>query len=236
MEYLFWIIVFIYSFYVAAESLSIFARYGGFVSKSMSVGLSLQNQILSLNRLLGFLIAPFVGFYADSGGTAQEIFFIGLAGSAFGGFLLIFLYRWWGSLGAFFSNIAISFVREGYNLNALILGATSKKRQIRPVHGKLKFNYFFAQLLTTGLAMPAIFVLNFIAVNYPVYASTLVQMGAVVSGVGNLILNFYTIPLLSVEESRDSENIEEIYRSIYLGKIFGMLLICPLFMVICYGI
>lgn len=236
MEYFFWLIIFLYSFYVGVESLSLFARYGGYLSKSLSIGLSLQNQILSLNRLLGFLIAPFVGFYADSGGSSQSILLIGIWGSALGSFLLIFFYRRWGGLTAFFSTIAKAFLRDGYSLNSFIAGATGQKSQVRSTKGKLKYNYFLAQLLTTGLAMPAIFVLNVLAVNYPMYATTLVQSSAFVSGAGNLILNFYTIPLLAVEEARVSEDVEAIYRSIYLGKIYGMSIVCPLIMAISYGI
>ena len=236
MPIFFSVIIIIYSVYVAAESLSVCARYGGFLSKSMSVGLSIQNQILSLNRFLGFLIAPFVGFYADSGGSEQEIFYIGLFGSMSGGLALAFLYSRWDSLGTFFSKIVISFVSEGYNFRSLLRGAKFEKRQAKLVQGRIIPNYFIAQLVTTGLAMPAIFVLNIFALKHPEYASTLLQSSAVVSGLGNLVLNFYTIPLLSVEEARGTKDIEGIYRSIFLGKFFGMTIICPLFMAACYGI
>jgi len=77
--------------------------------------------------------------------------------------------------------------------------------------------------------MPSVFLLNIIAIKVPAYSSTILQMATVVSGFGNLVLNFYTMPLLAVEESnKDAVEIEDTHKAIFIGKIIGMLLVSPL--------
>jgi hypothetical protein len=225
------ILLCIYVFYVAFESLGSLARFGGFKIGFISVGVSLQNQILSLNRLLGFLIAPMVGFYADKGGTSSEIFFIGFAGSLVGGAALVIVYFRWVYFANFFARISNSLVVNGYTLRAFLLVPEGfskiKKRELQ----RLKINFLLAQAFTTGLAMPSVFLLNIMAIKIPAYSSTFLQMTTVVSGIGNLVLNFYTAPLLSVEESRDGQQgIEDTHKSIFLGKVIGMLVISPVIM------
>jgi hypothetical protein len=54
-------------------------------------------------------------------------------------------------------------------------------------------------------------------------------MATVVSGIGNLVLNFYTMPLLAVEESNKTvQEIEDTHKAIFIGKIAGMLFLSPL--------
>lgn len=221
----------IYVFYVAFESLGSIARFGGFKVGYISVGLSLQNQILSINRLLGFMIAPMVGFFADKGGTITEIFFIGTIGSLVGGVSLLVVYFNWSYFSGLFSAISSSLVENGYSLKSFFVASereyVDKKRPL----SKIKLNFFFAQMFTTGLAMPSVFLLNIIAIKVPAYAATFLQMTTVISGVGNLILNFYTAPLLSVEEStKERHDVEDTHKSIFLGKIMGMLILSPIMM------
>lgn len=221
----------IYVFYVAFESLGSLARFGGFKVGFISVGVSLQNQILSLNRLLGFLIAPMVGFYADKGGTSQEIFFIGFSGSLVGGLALVVVYFRWVFFANCFAKISNSLVVNGYSLRSFLLVPEGFSKVKRSKLQRIKLNFLLAQAFTTGLAMPSVFLLNIMAIKVPAYSSTFLQMTTVVSGVGNLVLNFYTAPLLSVEESREGEQgIEDTHKSIFLGKVIGMLVISPIIM------
>lgn len=229
MEYYLAVLCLVYVVYVAFESLASLARFGGFQAGYMSVGVSLQNQILSANRLLGFFIAPMIGFFADKGGTSSEIFAIGMLGSFIGGVALIVVYFRWCSLSGFFSRISCSLVERGYNLRSFFMARHHP--YTKPEHRvtKLKLNFLVAQIFTTGLAMPSVFLLNIVALKVPDYSSTILQMATVVSGVGNLVLNFYTMPLLAVEESnKHSSEIEDTHKAIFIGKIIGMLLVSPL--------
>jgi len=228
VEYYLAVLCFTYVVYVTFESLASLARFGGFQVGYMSVGVSLQNQILSANRLLGFFIAPMIGFFADKGGTPTEIFVIGMLGSFIGGSALILVYFRWCELSSFFSKVSCSLVERGYNLKAFFIARHHP--YTKPVHRvkKLKLNFFMAQVFTTGLAMPSVFLLNIIAIKVPDYSSTILQMATVVSGFGNLVLNFYTMPLLAVEESnKDAAEIEDTHKAIFIGKITGMLVVSP---------
>lgn len=229
MEYYLVVLCCVYVFYVCFESLASLARFGGFQAGYMSVGVSLQNQILSANRLLGFFVAPMIGFFADKGGSSSEIFFIGVLGSIVGGLALVLVYLKWFDLSGFFSRISCSLVERGYSLKSFFVAAKYPCRNTPHRLSRLKLNFFFAQLFTTGLAMPSVFLLNIIAIKIPGYSSTLLQMATVVSGVGNLFLNFYTMPLLAVEESnKTAQEIEDTHKAIFIGKIAGMLLLSPL--------
>lgn len=232
---MFYFVVLIFIAYVTIESLGGVARFGGFSAGYISIGVSLQNQILSLNRFIGFLIAPLVGFYVDTGGTEEDIFNIGLIGGFFGGFCLILVFLLWGRLAAFFRNISNAFVDGGYNLKSLVAGIKNNIVVVGHSLKNIKLNYFVAQFITTGLAMPSVFLLNIIAIKIPEYSSTILQMTTLISGFGNLILNFYTNPLISVEESKlTTSEAESSHKSIFLGKVFGMLLLSPI--IICLSL
>lgn len=229
-EYLI-LLLLIYVFYVVFESLGSLARFGGFKVGFISVGVSLQNQILSLNRLTGFLIAPMVGFFADKGGSISEIFLIGTAGSMAGGLGLLLVYLKWNKFSDFFSRTSQSLVNNGYSIKSFLLAFEKSEVEKERRTSRIKLKFLIAQMITTGLAMPSVFLLNIIALKIPSYSSTLLQMATAISGFGNLILNFYTMPLLSVEEStKDNQEIECTHKSIFLGKITGMLILSPAIM------
>jgi len=227
----------IYIFYVVFESFSGLARFGGYKVGAISVGVSLQNQILSLNRLLGFLIAPMVGFFVDTGGSSEDIYIIGLSGSLLGGVSLLVVYINWQCLINFFASLSESFVKNGYSIRSLLSRSNGILSAYKHKPVKLKYNYFFAQAFTTGLAMPSVFLLNIVAVKTPEYSSTILQMTTAISGFGNLILNFYTIPLVSVEESSNKTlSVEDSHKSIFLGKVFGMLFLSPALFLLCFAL
>lgn len=232
---MFYLVILVFIAYVSLESLGGIARFGGFSAGYISIGVSLQNQILSLNRFIGFLIAPLVGFYVDTGGTSDNVFWIGIIGGFFGGVVLILVFLLWGGVTSFFRNISNAFVEGGYNIKSILIGGKAEVKIIHHTLNKVKLNYFLAQFITTGLAMPSVFLLNIIAIKIPEYSSTLLQMTTLISGFGNLILNFYTNPLISVEESKlTQEDAENSHKSIFLGKVFGMLILSPI--IICLSL
>lgn len=240
MLYMIFLVV-VFSFYTFFESLSGIARFAGSKIGAISLGLSLQNQVLSLNRFLGFLIAPMVGFFADTKGSIEGIALIGVVGSLIGATTLVFGYRSWNIVALFFAVIARIFVTSGYNVLNLFRAdwaLLSSKLKGDYFEGSIKkkfhFDYFAAQFVTTGLAMPAVFAINIFALKYDTYSATILQLTTVISGLGNLLLNFYTYPKLSVTEARDVKMAENCYRSIYLGKITGLGFFAPLIIAIAY--
>lgn len=229
MTYYTYLLIFIYIFYVSFESFGLLARNGGYLSSSMSIGLAIQNQILSLNRFVGFLIAPMIGFYVDSGMTANDVYRLGVIGNFFSALSLVFVYHKWGLITASFSGLSKSIINNGYSIRTIFRFFFSSKASSDQEHKKLKINYRYllAQTFTTGLAMPSLFVLNILAIKNPNYTSTLLQMTTAISGLGNLLLNFYTIPLLAVDESRQND-VYSAYKSIFLGKVIGVFLLSPI--------
>lgn len=223
-----YILIFIYIFYVSFESFGLLARNGGYLSSSMSIGLAIQNQILSLNRFIGFLIAPMIGFYVDSGMTVTDVYRLGIIGNLFSAFSLILVYYKWGQITVRFCDLSKSISNNGYSIKTIFRYFVSNKCSYIQESKSLniKHKYLIAQTFTTGLAMPSIFVLNILAVKNPEYTSTLLQMTTAISGLGNLLLNFYTIPLLAVDESRHND-VYSTYKSIFLGKVVGVFIFSP---------
>lgn len=227
-----YILAIIYIIYVSIESFGLIARYSGYHTGKVPIGLSLQNQVYSLNRLIGFFIAPMTGLVVDLGGTDSEIFILGMFGTFFGGIGLVFIFTQWSKLSGMFSCIINNISINGYSIRQLT--KTNFKKIDGDIKFKLKFNYFIAQVLTTGLAMPSVFVLNILAIKNPEFKATLLQMATLISGIGNLILNFYTMPLLAVSESNKKEETKCIYMSIFWGKVTGMLLLAPIIIMVAY--
>ncbi|ODT83324.1 MAG: hypothetical protein ABS76_02850 [Pelagibacterium sp. SCN 64-44] len=82
------------------------------------------------------------------------------------------------------------------------------------------------QGLSTAIAMPAVFVLNILAIRHPEFKASLVQSATMISGLGNLLLNFYIFPRMALEETRGSA--DPIYYSAMLGKIGGIGIVAPI--------
>lgn len=221
------ILILIFSSYTFFESLSVLARHSGFKIGALSMGVAIQNQVLSLNRFIGFLIAPMVGYYADTNGDTAGIASIGIIGSLVGAILLVFGYLSWIKITEFFASIGQSFLDNGYGIASIKKAFTNKVSIEFADRQSLKPNYFLAQLVTTGFAMPAVFAINIIALNHGSYSATILQLSSVISGLGNLVLNFYTYPLLAVAENADPGEADSCYRSIYIGKVVGLGAIAP---------
>lgn len=204
------------------------ARYAGFKIGAISMGVALQNQLLSLNRFIGFLIAPMVGYYADTNGDAAGIAAIGIIGSLVGALSLIFGYRNWNKISSVFSSVGQSFLDNGYSLASLKRAFHSTMPIQSSDQLTFKRNYFLAQFLTTGFAMPAVFAINIVALSYDNYSATILQLSSVISGLGNLLLNFYTYPHLAVVENVDPDEVDSCYKSIYIGKVVGLGVMAPI--------
>ena len=228
------VLIVIFSTYSFFESMSGLARYSGFKIGALSIGIALQNQLLSLNRFIGFLIAPMVGYYADTNGDATEIAIIGILGSLFGAVSLIFGYKNWNKISSVFSAIGQSFLDNGYGFKSLRLAFQSTISIKSTDNLTFKRNYFFAQFLTTGFAMPAVFAINIIALSYYNYSATILQLSSVISGLGNLVLNFYTHPHLAVVENADPNEADSCYKSIYIGKVFGLAVMAPILILLSF--
>lgn len=229
---IFSVILSLYCFFVVFESFGILSRGGGYLSKLIPIGISLQNQILSLNRFVGFCIPPIIGLYVDLGASDKDVITLGVIGNLISFLLLVFLLFRINSVLSFFSCITVYLNENGYSLFRLMVNFKSinNNKIKREQNSQSKFipKFVIAQLINTGLAMPSVFAVNILAMNIPQYSSAILQATTMLSGIGNLILNFYIIPKLAISECASSEfSAEDIYRSIYLGKVVGLGFVGP---------
>lgn len=224
------IVVFI--FFVTIESSATVARYAGYKRGSIAIGNSLHNAILSLNRFLGFLVGPIIGFMSDTGANKYDLLILGLTCSCLGAISVYVTYWKWREIASYFGRIISHVKKNGYNLKVIYslspFGSSASEEKVKGFN----HSYFWASLVTMGLVMPVPFVLNILAIEFIQYKATIIQFTGAVSGLGSLLLNFYTNPRLAVEEDRGAA--DECYRSIYIGKIFGLLVFSPMLILSAY--
>lgn len=230
------ILITIFSSYCFFESMSALARYSGFKIGALSMGVALQNQLLSLNRFIGFLIAPMIGYYADTIGSGVGIAIIGIVGSLIGAFSLVYGYWKWNKISSIFASIGQSFLSNGYGLRSLRRAFFDRVLIQSPDNLNFKRNYFWAQFVTSGFAMPAVFAVNIIALSYGNYSATILQLSSVISGLGNLLLNFYTYPHLAVVENVAPDEADGCYKSIFIGKILGLGVMAPIIIILSFWV
>ncbi|MEQ5789330.1 DUF2837 family protein [Erythrobacter sp. NFXS35] len=217
---LLFITVTLFVLYCTSESLANAPRHAGFKIKQFPLGLMLSNQVYSLNRFNGFLIAPLLGLYVDNGGGEESLKIFAIAGCTLSAVLLVAILKLWPLFIKLFTNILLGIERDGFSTRAFKSPFFSR--------GEIGYGFanrridlltLFAQSFTTSLAMPTAFILNLLAIRLPEYQATLVQSATVISGMGNLVLNFYIFPKVALSETRGEP--DGIYYSILLGKIFG---------------
>jgi len=215
------IVTLMFILYCSGESFANVARHAGSVTERFPLGLMLSNQVYSINRLNGFLIAPLIGLYVDHGGGEAQLKVYGVIGCVVSALLLIGFLRIWPSLLRLCVRLLLEIDKHGFSFAAIkgtVFGKdgprhdfTSKKKDILIIAG---------QSLTTSLSMPTAFILNILAIRYPQYQASLVQSATAISGFGNLVLNFYIFPRMALSETRG--NPDHIYYSTMIGKFVGI--------------
>lgn len=215
------IITLMFIFYCSGESFANVARHAGSVTEHFPLGLMLSNQVYSINRLNGFLIAPLLGLYVDKGGGEEELKVYALIGCLASALMLIIFLRVWPSLLRFCVRLLLGIERHGFSLK-VIKGLVAEKIELHHDFSSKKKDILIVigQSLTTSLSMPTAFILNILAIRYPQYQASLVQSATAISGFGNLILNFYIFPRMALSETRG--NPDHVYYSAMIGKIVGI--------------
>ncbi len=230
---MFAVIVVVFFIFVTIESTAIIARYSGYIAGQISMGYSIHNAILSANRFFGFMIAPLIGFNVDRGMAASELYYLALICFLIGGMGQVLVLLSWGRFVHWLSCLLKTVKKNGYNFQAFI----SYPKVLRgTTHCSSTFTWSFKKrfvipsAITTSLFISVSFILNLVAIHYFDYRATVLQMTGVVSGIGSLLLNFYTNPSLAVLE--DDDNAHTAFRSIFIGKLLGIFLISPMAIVI----
>lgn len=214
------IITILFVLYCTSESFANAPRHAGSKINQFPLGLMLSNQVYSLNRFNGFLIAPLLGLYVDKGGGEENLKIFALVGCISSAILLAIILKLWPFLVRVFVNILLGIARHGFSIRAL--------KKLMYTRGGIAYGFasrridlliLFSQSFATSLSMSTAFILNLLAIRLPEYQATLVQSATVISGMGSLVLNFYIYPKVALSETRGEP--DGIYYSIMLGKIFG---------------
>lgn len=219
------LIVVIFFLFVTVESSALIARYAGWRIGSVSLGYSFHNAILSLNRFLGFLIGPLIGFRVDTGMTAPQLLHLTAWSLMLAALGTSAVYLLWGTVNASFCQVLTRIKQNGYRIHSFSAVRLAGARGISPLKGKFIAAFFYSSAVTTGLFVSVSFVLNLVAIFHFDYRGSILQLTGVVSGIGSLLLNFYTNPHLAVSE--ESGQAEDGYFSVFLGKIFGIAIVSP---------
>ncbi|WP_225784957.1 hypothetical protein [Xenophilus sp. Marseille-Q4582] len=219
------LIVVIFFLFVTVESSALIARYAGWRIGSVSLGYSFHNAILSLNRFLGFLIGPLIGFRVDTGMGAAQLLQLTAWSLVLAALGTSAVYLFWGAVNASFCQVLGKIRQNGYRVHSFSAMRWTGTPGISPLKGRFVASFFYSSAVTTGLFVSVSFVLNLVAIYHFDYRGSILQLTGVVSGIGSLLLNFYTNPHLAVSE--ESGNADDGYFSVFLGKILGIAVVSP---------
>lgn len=219
------LIVLVFFLFVTVESSALIARYAGWRIASVSLGYSFHNAILSLNRFLGFLIGPLIGFRVDTGLSAAHLLQLTAWSLALAALGTSVVHLFWGTVSDSFCQVLLKIKQNGYRVHSFSSVRLASAPGLSPLKGRLIASFFYSSAITTGLFVSVSFVLNLVAIYHFDYRGTILQLTGVVSGIGSLLLNFYTNPHLAMSE--ESGSADDGYYSVFLGKIFGIAVVSP---------
>ena len=197
---------------------------------SISLGYSFHNAILSLNRFLGFLIGPLIGFRVDTGMRVTDLLVLASYSLTLATIGTIAVFMCWGKIHVAFSDVLKRIKNDGYRLRSFSHIKFQGGNFYSPLRGSLIKSFFFSSAITTGLFVSVSFVLNLAAIYNFNYRGSILQLTGVVSGIGSLLLNFYTNPHLAVAE--ESNRADDGYFSVFMGKIVGIAVVSPVLIAI----
>lgn len=217
-----------YTLFVYVESMAMHARRCGIMSGHVAMGYTLHNSILSLNRFIGFAIGPAIGFLVESGFEKRWLVNLALALSISGGLVTIISAKKNSFAYGHFNGIFRHISDNGYHITSFF---RVHKRCSMGEHGiALKMSNIslvFSCGVTTALYYGVSLYLGIVAYSNIEYRATIFQLTGLVTGLGSLLLNFYTFPMLAVLEK--SENRDVAYSDVFIGKILGLLILQPTF-------
>jgi len=225
-----WMIIVVFALFVTVESTAMIARYAGWSIGSVSLGYSLHNAILALNRFLGFLIGPLIGFKVDHGLQSSELINLALKALVLATVGTSLVYVMWGAIQQSFSSVLHQIRKSGYSIQSFMRFKLHQSNPFSPLRGSLLTSFFLSSAITTGLYVSVAFVLNLVAIYNFSYRGSILQLTGVVTGIGSILLNFYTNPHLAVSEEKGCA--DDGYFSVFAGKIVGMALVAPVLMTV----
>lgn len=224
---MFSIIIIFFALFVSMEGLSFIIRAAGIQADRPLIGQALTNQFLSISRIVGFAVAPTIGLIADLYGDVRMILILGYYAIGLGVSMLAVEFCIWINLTSHLK-IGIEYIAQKGFHPKHYLHLFPLKIKVEIPKFKIVNNIFIAQIITSGMTIAAVFTVNILALKFADYTATLIQLGTVISGFGNLILNFYTMPKIAYVESTGSNKmIKDAHLSAFTARIFGIGLIAP---------
>lgn len=216
-----------YTLFVYVESMAMHARRCGIISGHIAMGYTLHNSILSLNRFIGFAIGPAIGFLVESGFDKYWLVNLAFVLSFSGGLVTIISAKKNSFAYGHFNSIFKHISDNGYHITSFF---RAHKRSSLGRHeitlNMSNIRLVFSCGVTTALYYGVSLYLGIVAYSNIEYRATIFQLTGLVTGLGSLLLNFYTFPLLAVLEK--SEKCDVGYSDVFIGKILGLLIFQPI--------
>ena len=230
------IIVVLFSLFIMLEGLSFIVRAAGVKSGKPLLGIVFTNQLLSVSRIVSFLVAPSVGLISDLYSDPKLILYLGLMSISLGLLFLIIELTVWFNIISTVESFISTIARDGDTLKSF-KQLFAKQHKIKLVSFKLNPPIFFAQVITSGMTCASIFSVNILALKFPDYTATLIQMTTVISGIGNLLYNFYTMPKITAIETKSNHlSIMNAHLSAFVARIIGIGFLSPIIIIFVWSV
>lgn len=222
--YLIALFVFAYVWWVMTDQIGIIARASGCEANLISYGITLHNQIMSINRFGGFLLGPILGLLIIESKSTFSLLVAGFLGSFFGSLSLIVInyHKNW-----FVSKFVFSMTnaeKNGYKFIKIVKDFSNRKiRGIKLHKNKKNRVLIFMSMYIYTLTGLSFLLINLLAVMWPAYSPVILQLTSLVSGLGNLIYNFKLMPKLSDLDVQKRNGGH--YSDVLLGKMYSQFIV-----------
>jgi hypothetical protein len=186
-----------YCWWVVTDQLALLARAAGKQTKLIHYGLTLHNQLMSVNRMGGFLLGPILGLIMVNGGSVDELLWAGLVATALAVFALIPFLLFKKMIILSISSGLTATRNKKYSIWIILKNLTIKYTGINS-DGCVENRILF--MLSLGIyaaTSSAIILINVVASMHPKIAPVILQSASLISGTGNLAYNFFLMPKIA---------------------------------------
>lgn len=215
------LLIITFTIFIYVESLATHARYAGVLSKSVPMGITLHNAILSLNRFFGFLIAPQLALFLELGGGEDDLIILSCSSFVLGGLTAYISYINNQKIINSFQSIIEKINIEGYSIFSFFYFIKISKRTNNTYNTPgIDYKILFSAIFVSSTYYGVSFFMALFAFHFMQFRGTILQMSGILTGLGSLLLNFYVYPRITEMESKNDFVLG--YKSLLIGKIIGV--------------
>lgn len=214
------IVSILFALAILFETLGVWFRLSGSLTKSASLGYSTHVRVATLGRFFILLAAPMMGYMIDTGIRASSFSLIGCLSMIF---VLLSLLKFYNIRNFSYLFSAYDFMNNKKSSDGVIL--------FNPKYIKQSFSHSFiaGSCFSFILTASGVLVVNYLGTIYTDNRAMIVQMSALVTMAGTLVHSFYIDPRLSHACDESADHAYSVIRDFLFGRLVGAVMLVFIF-------